>query len=399
MRIGVYGGSFNPPHTGHALAAAELIRKLSLDKLLIVPAADPPHKTLAAGSPGALDRLALCQAAFDAIPGAEVCDLELHREGKSYTVDTLAELTAVHPEDDFVLIMGTDMFLSFTTWREPERIASLATLAVMHRDDRADTWSKVRLEAQRLQETMNARVETVENECVEISSTTVRRLLAFGAPDCLAPAVLKLILENGWYLSGNQLKGLSFDALRDVALPLHDEKRRAHVLGTAETALALAERWGADTEAARRAGILHDITKALSKKEQLHICEKYAMMPTSFQIDNPKLLHAVTGAVVAQEAFGESDPVVSAIRWHTTGRLDMSLLEKILYIADYIEPTRDFSGVEILRDLAWNDLDAAILCGLERSVEYVRSKGNIVDPDSLEAWSYYRKITERSKLP
>ena len=135
MRIGVYGGSFNPPHTGHTLAAAELIEKLKLDKLLIVPAADPPHKSLALGSPGPLDRLAMCQSAFYRVPKTEICDIELRREGKSYTVDTLAELRAAHPRDQFFLVMGTDMFLSFDSWREPERIASMAALAVVHRGE------------------------------------------------------------------------------------------------------------------------------------------------------------------------------------------------------------------------------------------------------------------------
>ena len=397
MRIGVYGGSFNPPHTGHTLAAAELIQQLALDKLLIVPAADPPHKALAMDSPGPMERLALCRAAFESIPGAEICDIELRREGKSYTVDTLAELTAAHPEDEFILIMGTDMFLSFTTWREPERIASMAALAVMHRDDSADTWTKVQKEAEHLRETMNARVLPVENECVEISSTTVRRLLVFGAPDCLDPAVLEMILQNGWYLTGDQIIGLPYEELRDIVLPLHDEKRRPHVLGTAETASALAERWGADPEAARRAGILHDITKALSKKEQLHICEKYAMMPTKYQKENPKLLHAKTGAAVAERVFGEAEPVVSAIRWHTTGRPDMTLLEKIIYIADYMEPTRGFPGVETLRDLVWKDLDAAVFRGIDITIAHLRAKGRTVDPDSLEAWRYYLKFTERSQ--
>jgi nicotinate-nucleotide adenylyltransferase len=123
------------------------------------------------------------------------------------------------------------------------------------------------------------------------------------------------------------------------------------------------------------------------------------MMPTQFQIDNPKLLHAVTGAIIAWEIFGESEAIVSAIRWHTTGRAYMSVLEKILYIADYMEPHRDFPGVEELRDLVWDDLDAAVWRGLDQSVCYLRRLGRLVDPDSLEAWHYYRKLTERSLIP
>lgn len=395
MRIGVYGGSFNPPHTGHRLAAAELIERLALDRLLIVPAADPPHKALAVGSPDARERLSLCRAAFAGLPKTELCEIELQREGKSYTVDTLAELKAACPEDEFYLVMGTDMFLSFTSWREPERIASMATLAVVHRDGNEALWRQVLEQAEALRERMPVRIVFVDNDCVEISSTTVRRLLAFGAPDYLEQASRELILRNGWYLTDGSLRGLPFDRLSELSLALHDEKRRAHVRGTCETAEALARHWGADPDAARRAGILHDITKALGPKEQLHICEKYAMMLTRTQRENPKLLHAKTGAVVAREIFGESEQVVQAIWWHTTGRAGMSLLEKILYIADYMEPNRSFSGVETLRELVWKDLDAAVFCGLDQAVRYLRELGRVIDEESLRAWEYYRNLTER----
>ena len=130
MRIGIYGGSFNPPHTGHILAVSELIRNLKLDLLLIVPAADPPHKSLPDGSPTPEERLSLCSTAFAEIPGVEICDIEVRRNGKSYTVDTLTELRTLYPHDELILVMGTDMFLSFGTWREPEQIAALASMAV-----------------------------------------------------------------------------------------------------------------------------------------------------------------------------------------------------------------------------------------------------------------------------
>ncbi|MBQ1410442.1 MAG: nicotinate (nicotinamide) nucleotide adenylyltransferase [Oscillospiraceae bacterium] len=397
MRIGVYGGSFNPPHTGHVLAASELIKNLQLDRLLIVPAADPPHKTLPVGSPTPEERVALCRAAFAEVQGAEICDLEIRREGKSYTVETLETLREQFPEDALILIMGTDMFLSFASWRAPERIASLASLAVMHRDDKEDSWKAVCQEAERLRQQMGARVIEVENRFEAVSSTAVRRLLAFHAPDYLPPAVLELIQQNGWYLTDAKLRGLPYEQLREISLALHYEGRRAHVQGTADTAASLAEHWGADPDLARRAGILHDITKALSGREQLHLCARYGMMLTAFQQENPKLLHAKTGAVIAREIFGEPEEIVQAIWWHTTGRAEMTLLEKILYIADYMEPNRKFPGVEHLRELTWKDLDAAVFCGLDQAVTHVKKQGMILDTDSLAAWNYYRNNTERSQ--
>ena len=244
-RVGIYGGSFNPPHFGHSLAAREMTDRLGLDRLLIVPAAVPPHKALPDGSPGAADRLELCRLAFAGIPKAEVCDLELRREGPSYTIDTLRALRQSLPDDELFLMMGTDMLLSFDLWREPEEIARLATLAVVRREESEAVWDEVRRKAASLSRTLPARIVLVENRCVQVSSTTVRRLLALGAPWALEPAVERRILEGGWYLSGCDLKNLPFDRLSEISLSLHDEKRRPHVLGTSQTARALALRWGA----------------------------------------------------------------------------------------------------------------------------------------------------------
>lgn len=395
-RVGIYGGSYNPPHIGHCLAAAEMVRHLELDRLIIMPAATPPHKSLAAGSPTAEERLDLCRLSFASIPQARVSDLELRRQGPSYTVDTLRELRELYPEDELFLIMGTDMLLSFDQWRCPEEIAAMATLAVMHREDDEALWEQVRIKAEALSKVMKARIVLVQNRCVEISSTTVRRLLAMGAPGYLEPSAEKLIRSKGWYLYGADLKNLPFDELKESSLSLHDEKRRAHVVGCSETAQALAEHYGADPDLAARAGILHDITKALGPTEQLHLCEKYGIVLTELQRANPKLLHAKTGAVIAREIFGESDEVCEAIRWHTTGKPQMTLLEKIIYLADYIEPNRDFPGVEALRQAVWEELDKGLYQGLDLSIRILRKQGRIIDPDSLQAWEYYKKYTERS---
>ena len=157
-RVGIYGGSFNPPHVGHSLAAREMTDRLGLDRLLIVPAAVPPHKALPDGSPGAADRLELCRLAFAGIPKAEVCDLELRREGPSYTIDTLRALRQSLPDDELFLMMGTDMLLSFDLWREPEEIARLATLAVVRREESEAVWDEVRRKAASLSRTLPARI-------------------------------------------------------------------------------------------------------------------------------------------------------------------------------------------------------------------------------------------------
>lgn len=397
-RIGIYGGSYNPPHIGHCLAAAEMVRHLELDRLIIMPAATPPHKSLPEGSPTPEDRLALCHLSFAGIAQAEVSDLELRRQGPSYTVDTLKELRELYPSDELFLIMGTDMLLSFDQWRSPEEIAAMATLAVMHREKDETLWSQVREKAARFSRELNAKIVLIQNRCVEISSTTVRRLLAMGAPGYLEPASERMILDHGWYLSGANLKDLPFSELKKISLSLHDEHRRAHVIGCSETAEALAVRFGADPSLAAQAGILHDVTKAFGAAEQLHICERYGIVLSELQRDNPKLLHAKTGAVIAREIFGACEEVCQAICWHTTGRANMTLLEKIIYLADYIEPNRSFAGVDSLRQTVWNDLNAGMYQGVDMTVSLLRKQGKIIDPDSLSAWQYYHQFSERSNL-
>lgn len=146
-RIGIYGGSFNPPHLGHIFAARKARQLLGLDKILLIPAAIPPHKAVAEGSPDGETRLALTQLAIAGETGMEVSRIELDRPGPSYTVDTLRELRESYPQDELYLLMGTDMFLSFFQWREPEAIAALAVPVCMARV-RADAALSAQLLAQ-----------------------------------------------------------------------------------------------------------------------------------------------------------------------------------------------------------------------------------------------------------
>ena len=361
-RIGIFGGSFNPPHNGHIEAARQCVEKLALDRLIFVPDATPPHKTLADGSPTARQRYEMVQLAARSIPRCEVSDMELQRSGKSYTVDTLRQFQAQYPTDELLLLMGTDMFLSFDRWREPDEIARMAQVVCMHRREAGGALRRELTEQTQRLHALGARVVMAENGALELSSTTVRRMLAFDCAERYLPRdVLAYIRANGLYGMVEDRHGLFYDALRAQSLALHDEKRVPHAIGTSELAKTLGERYGADAALCARAGILHDVTKALRAPEQLALCERFAVELTAEERENPKLLHAITGAAVARAIFGECDDVVRAIRWHTTGRADMGVMEKILYIADYAEPTRDFPGVERLRAALARSLDEAVL--------------------------------------
>ena len=146
-----------------------------------------------------------------------------------------------------------------------------------------------------------------------------------------------------------------------------------------------------------RAGILHDITKAIDGPLQLTLCEAYGKLLSTFSRKYPKTLHALTGSLVAERIFGENEEVVSAIQWHTTGKADMTLLQKIIYVADYMEPCRNFPGVERLRELAFSDIDAALKLGLEMTLVHLANLGDEVSPESREALEYLNNRSQERK--
>ena len=188
-----------------------------------------------------------------------------------------------------------------------------------------------------------------------------------------------------------QCKNLTNEALSQTVTGLLQESRIPHVLGCAQTARELAVLWGADPEDAWRAGILHDVTKALGEQAQRQLCNCYGLQVEPFQWANHKLLHQLTGAEVAARVFGEKPEICLAIRTHTTGCVSMNTLQKIIYIADYMEPNRDFEGVDTLRNLAINDLDAAVCLGLEMTMALLEARGNPVCPQSVAALKELKK--------
>ena len=375
-------------------AARKAAEALKLDKLLLIPTRVPPHKALTEDVAGPEHRLEMTRFAVQALNldgVAEASDLELRREGKSYTLDTLREIRALYPKGELFLLLGTDMFLTFHQWRHPEEIAKLCTLCAFHRsalDSAGDFASQKR----RLERKFGAHVKFVDlQEVVDISSTRLRQMLPAGqGREFLAPAVYGCILREGLYGTNADLRRLSLEDLRCVALSMLDPRRIPHVLGTEETAAALALRWGADEESARRAALLHDCTKKFDKELQLALCRQYGIEPDAAERREGKLLHAITGAAVAYADFGVSGEVRDAIRWHTTGKADMTLLEKIIYLADYIEPTRDFCDLTELRRLAFEDLDGALLLGFTMAVEDLAKKGMPVHPNSVLARDYLK---------
>ena len=389
-RIGIYGGTYNPPHVGHMRAAAHAIEALKLDRLLLIPNNIAPHKQMPEDAATAQQRMDMLRMSAKGLEKTEILDLELQRDGKSYTSDTVTQIRKIYPEGELFLLMGTDMFLNFLTWHEYRTISDQVTLAVFYRGERGEQEAVCR-QQERLEE-MGIRVVRICNPVTAISSTDLRRMLIFGCADpYLCPGVGDYIRAQGLYDTGTDYKNLPMDALEETVVKLLKENRVAHVLGCRDAAVELARQYGENEVDAARAGLLHDITKALDGPLQLTLCSEYDILLSKFSQENPKTLHALTGSLVAEQVFGENQAVVTAIRYHTTGRPAMSRLEKILYLADYIEVNRNFPGVDRLRAAAHRSLDEGMLMGLEMTLSQLREQKRQISQNSIDAARYLRE--------
>ena len=351
---------------------------------LVIPDRIPPHKELTAGSPEPAERLLMTMLAFSGEPGVEVSDMELHRSGKSYTADTVRELCACNPDAELYLVVGTDMLTTFEEWHDFRYLLGQVTLVALART--GDEHAEVERFSAYLRETYGARVIALPAEPIPVTSTTVRALLPQRrGSEYLAPNVYAHIIQQRLYGAKPDLNWL-----REQAYPMLKPRRISHVWGCEHEARRLAERWGCDPDAAAEAGILHDCTKKLELSDQLLLSEKYGIINDTVETANTKLLHAKTGAAVAKDRFGVPLEIENAIRWHTTGKPDMTTLEKVLYMADYIEPSRDFDGVDELRRLAYTDLDAAMVLGLKMSLEDLEAGGITPHENTVQALNWYQ---------
>ncbi len=383
MKIGVFGGTFNPPHLGHKRLSELAIEKAGLDKVLIIPTATPPHKTafdLASGK----DRIKMCQLTFDE-DDFEVSDIEIKREGKSYTVDTVSELKSLYPDDELYLVIGSDMLLSFDRWYRYRDILALVKLCVISRENEVSVFDLKSYAEEKLglfEE--NGDFIIIDAEPFLCSSTSLREKIKKGesiAELCHGGTAL--------YISD---KGLYNEDYADYIGLLKEklkEKRFIHSLNVADCAYALAEKYGADRKKAYLAGLLHDVMKNANDDEQLQIIEKGGIMLSCAEKHNKKTWHAVSGeAYLRTQLYITDEEILSAVRYHTTGKGGMSLLDKVIFVADFISVDRDYDDVDVMRNFSWNvGLDEACLYGLKYTIKELCEGGYVIHKDSIDFYN------------
>lgn len=348
----------------------------------MVPAGTPPHKAVPPGAPTPEIRLIMAQKAFEELNFAIVSDIEIRKDGKGYTIDTIGVIKAAYPDAQCYLLTGTDMFLTLQSWRYSEKLLREVTPAVFPRG--AGDLMVISDHSKKLHDLYGVETAIIASAVVEISSSELRGMLPGREGS-------RYISDTTYaYIIRNRLYGAKpgWDWLRAKAHSMLDVSRAPHVDGCEKEALRLAERWGVDADDAREAAILHDITKKLSPEENISILDSHGIPVGKLDKNEEKLLHAQTGAVLARCEFGVSEEVAEAIRWHTTGKARMTELEKVIYLADYIEPNRDFEGVDELRELAYLNLDKALIMGLEMSIADMNARNITPNRTTSDALAY-----------
>ena len=384
LNIGLYGGSFDPVHKGHVRVARAFVRQFGPEKLIVMPCRIPPHKEAAAGAGGEA-RLRMLRAAFAKDEKIEVSDFELKKDGVSYTVETLRELKKRYPDRNILLVVGADMFLTLREWKEAAEIMTLSEPCVY---DRGDGAKKLRGYAEGLKRDFGVETRFIKGARINLSSTELRSALARdeSVGSKIPRAVRGIIDTTGVYRSEEYRLAL----YRRESERLVEEKRFNHILRVEKAAIGLAERYGADVFKARAAALLHDVTKRKTQDEQMAMAREYGIPDAEEFEKSPKVAHAFTGAAYAEYVLGVGDAdILNAIRYHTTGRAGMSLLEKIIFLADGIEEGRAFDGVDEIRSAAYEDLDRAMLISLEKTKEKVDKNGAYLHPYTAEAIAFF----------
>ena len=381
-RLGILGGTFNPIHRGHLEMARQAKKLLSLDKVFLMVASDPPHKPIPEGVTCA-DRFRMAELACTDENGISACDLELSRPGKSYTCDTLEEIRSMYPDASVFLIVGSDSLHDFPGWRSPEKILKNATLVCLPREGIS---SDDRKYADRIAKEIGGNVLLMNAAIPAISSTMIReRFFSFrSCADLVDPRVETYMCAHGFYLPDDARHRVS--ALRNSLT----RKRFLHSVRVVNLAMELAEKWGADGRKTFIAALLHDCAKELPPDEM-----------NAYSMDESGILsvqHAFAGPYVAQKKYGIDDhEILEAIRLHCTGDENMGLIAKIVYLADATERERVYPGVQQYRRALTIGPDEAMRIVLKGSIKGLKHSGKRVHPASERALDQIGDICIRAQ--
>ncbi len=383
MRLGILGGTFDPVHNGHISIAKHVKKEFALDMVFLMVAASPPHKPNGCTDAGL--RYSMAELACKGADGIYASDIELARAGTSYTSDTIERVSKIYPGAEIFFITGMDMLVDMPGWHNPDAIFKLSTVIGVVRDS---SKSGLLSAAGLLRSELGAKVLLSDMQPLDISSTDIRRKIynAFAVRSHLPDGVAMFIYKNMLYLPDG------FVSMQKNLYRQLNWNRYVHSLGTALEATELANKYGADGIRARTAGLLHDCAR-FDPDRQLDYAEKCGLK--CYNVDIPDLLHAELGTEVAKAEYGiMDDEIIQSIRYHTVGCAGMSMLDKIIYLADKIEPSRSYDGIDQIRLAAYQNLDSAVAMAMKQSISYTLKKGGKLYKGTEDALKYILNETE-----
>lgn len=372
-RVGVMGGTFNPIHNGHISVAKAAMEQFNLDEVLFVTGGNPPHKKNTGILPAFARHKMVCLAIED-IDKFTPCSYEVTKKTYSYSLETMQYLKKKNKNTDFFFIVGADSFHDLPEWYKPRALLELCTLLVYEREG-----YDVKKDCEEIKKEYYCHVDFIQSSKIDISSSKIREEAArnMDISKYLPEKVCEYIKRNGLYVPKDE------DLKKEVRKVLNSE-RYIHSLGVSNTAVKMAKAYNVSVKKAYTAGLLHDCAKNLSKSKAMQKCDDYDVELDDFERSNRALIHAKLGERIAAAEYGITDNnILMAIKWHTLGRPGMTPLEKIIYVADVIEPSRDFEGIEKLRELAFKNLDKAVIECTKTTIIYNQERGREVHPNAF----------------
>jgi nicotinate-nucleotide adenylyltransferase len=368
------GGTFDPIHFGHLRAAEQAREAFGADSVIFIPSALPAYKPTPEAC--AEDRFNMCVLATESNPHFEVSKMELERGGETFTIDTAEQLKKMYPEAEIAFIIGADSLETLHEWHRANELFEKCSFVAVSRPGFILP-----------QNTCPPHVTIIDGAAFDISSSGIRKRICFGK------SVRYLLPESvERYIEKKSLYKLNIDIILSKAKEKLSKKRFIHTLGVVEEAAKLARIFGADEQKAKTAAALHDYARRHSTDKLIALCGKYGIKTDKIMLDKPVLLHAHVSAAEATSKFNITDEeIISAIKYHTTGKSNMSLLDKIIYVADMTEKNREnYKGLDELRMLSYNDIDAATEFALKLSIEFTEIKNEPVHPLSIEALNHLK---------
>jgi len=394
-KLAIMGGTFDPIHMGHLVTAEEVRHEFDVDEVLFVPTGHPPHKSNI-NMTTCEHRYLMTVLATAANPYFKVSRIEIEREGVTYTIDTIKELKRIYGNEvQLYFITGADAIHKILNWKESRELLQICDFVAVTRPgyNKEELIEKI----EELNKQYETNIHFLEVPALAISSSDIRRRLNEMKPiKYLVPQeVENYIKKHELYNYQIRLTDKEKEEMYQYVASKLSPKRYAHTRGVVEMALEYAKLNGLDYNETFIAALFHDIGKEIPRQESLALCEKYQIELDEYEKKHIHLAHGKIGAVILERDWGISKPsILNGIKYDTLGRLNMTDLEKVIYLADMTEEGRSsYKGKEEIKRLAQYNLDRAMYKALISSYNYVTNiLKQEVHPITNELITYYKQF-------